>query len=264
MKHILLSIFCILLLSWSPVFWDYQLTQKDFEIIEKYNKKSDSIVETKWEKQKEFMIYTLTEAQENYKENERLYGILTELISHIAKPKDIVWGKEFQDLNIDIEQVKNSWISWINEERNSLWVPLYTYDYALEKTALLWSQLAKQKWLIDHKVSPWDSYYDYYKKASWMKEHGVVCKNLYRVTFSESIGWWVFSCSDTDCTQELTDAIEGSFDFYMNEKWKEYKPHYEAIAGKLFTIMWLGIELEKTSNTRYKYYLTNHYCTQLQ
>ena len=210
------------------------------------------------------MLYTFEETKENNKENIRLSAVLEELIQRLKKKEISNWWKEFRDLNIDIEQVKATWISWINKERDLLWVPLYAYDSSLEKTALAWSEFWKSKWLLDHKVSSEDSYYDYTKKAQWMKVHWVVCKNLYRVTFSESIGWGSFSCSDTDCTQELTNAIEKSFKFYMAEKWKTYKPHYEAISGKLFTLMWLGIALEKTSSSNYKYYLTNHYCTKLQ
>jgi len=42
--------------------------------------------------------------------------------------------------------------------------------------------------------SPSDSYYDYWKKAAWMENNGVACKNVSRATFSESIAWNIYTC----------------------------------------------------------------------
>lgn len=262
MRKILLSILCFICFS-NTSFAEF--SEKEELLFETYTQKAEDIVWEKWEAYREYIVYTLKEFIERTDVREKTADFIKHLATKIEENKwKITWPVEYQELWIEIESVKASWLSWVNEERDLVWVSPYSYHKALEKTALKWSTLSKDKGYIDHKVSVWDSYYNYTKKAKWMKDNGIVCKNLYGVTFTESIGWGMFSCHDDNCTQELTNGIQSSFDFFMSEKWKSYKPHYEAIAGKYFTIMGLGIEIEKIGTNRYKYYLTNHYCTELQ
>lgn len=264
MKYILSTLLTVF--TFSPVVSaENNIAENQEKLVNSFSQKAEEIITKKWEDYRDLIIYILKEfSQRRDVKPETAFAIST-LADMIKKNKDkVTWPQEFTDLNIDIETVKQTWLDWINTERKSIWVTPYTYENKLEKTALIWSQLSKSKWYIDHKISPWDSYYDYWKKAAWMKQHWVVCKNISKITFSESIGWGTFTCSDNDCTDELTEWIKSTFDFFMSEKGKSYKPHYEAIAGKLFKTMWLGITLEKTWTNRYKYYLTNHYCTQLQ
>lgn len=164
---------------------------------------------------------------------------------------------------VNIDEVRTYWLWLINAERSSIWLANYSYDSSLDTTAQIWSNLAKSRWYIDHKVnSPSDSYYDYWKKATWMTNNGVTCENISRITFSESIGWQTYSCSaGNDCTASLKKAVKSTFDFYMSEKWTSYDPHYRAIAQPLFETMWLWISVVDQWNNRYKMYLTNHYCT---
>ncbi|MDR1944596.1 MAG: hypothetical protein LBQ59_00460 [Candidatus Peribacteria bacterium] len=58
-----------------------------------------------------------------------------------------------------------------------------------------------------HKRDLSDSYYDYNKIASWLKDRGIVCKNVNTVTFSESVAWTSYYCSEnsTDCTPNFID-----------------------------------------------------------
>jgi hypothetical protein len=127
-------------------------------------------------------------------------------------------SSEYTGKNIDIAKVKKYWIDLQNTERKSLGLTPFSYDDKLDITALKWSQNKRDAGTIDHKVSPGDSYYDYWKKADWMKDNGVVCTNIDRVTFSESIGWGHMSCKDDECTDELNTAIKSTFDFFMSEK----------------------------------------------
>ena len=80
--------------------------------------------------------------------------------------------------------------------------------------------MAVRRGYIDHKVdSPSDSYYDYWKKAAWMEENGVVCENISRATFSESIAYNNYYCADTSkCTDAIKKAVKRTYDFYMSEK----------------------------------------------
>ncbi|MDR0771662.1 MAG: hypothetical protein LBF15_00930 [Candidatus Peribacteria bacterium] len=89
-----------------------------------------------------------------------------------------------------------------------------------------------------HKRDLTDSYYDYNKIASWMKDRGVVCKNIDRATFSESVAWTSYYCplSESDCTARFIDSLRVSFDRYMGERDRNEnsRPHYNAIVSNYF------------------------------
>jgi hypothetical protein len=179
-----------------------------------------------------------------------------------AEPSSPVYSVNSDIPNVDENAVRQYWIDLINGERNILWLTPYTYDSSLDTTAKIWSDMAVSRWYIDHKINTWDSYYDYWKKVKWMKNNGVVCKNISRITFSESIAWQTYSCpSWADCTNALKKAVKRSFDFFMSEKGKDYDPHYRGIAQPLFETMWLGLSVKDLWNNKSKMYLTNHYCT---
>lgn len=207
-----------------------------------------------------------------YTENFVINKILPEItISTDTSPNDTTTGTirenaSVSDWNIpyvDENEVREYWRSLLNKERTLLWLPDYTYDSSLDASAKTWSDLAVKRWYIDHKVdSPSDWYYDYWKKAAWMEDNGVVCKNISRATFSESIAWNNYYCSDTSkCTEEIKKAVKRTYDFYMSEKWTDYDPHYRAIAHPLFETMGLWLSSVNLWNGKYKMYLTNHYCT---
>ena len=179
------------------------------------------------------------------------------------QPSSPVYSMNSDIPYVDENAVREYWLGLINKERTLLWLSWYTYDKSLDKTAKIWSDMALKRWYIDHKVdSPSDSYYDYWKKASWMEDNGVVCKNISRATFSESIAWNNYNCSDTnECTNQLKKAVKRTYDFYMSEKGTGYDPHYKAIAHPLFETMWLWLSVADEGNGKYKMYLTNHYCT---
>jgi hypothetical protein len=41
----------------------------------------------------------------------------------------------------------------------------------------------------------------------------------------------MYSCKEIDCTEDFIAAIKKSRKFFMSEKGKTYKPHYNAIMG---------------------------------
>ncbi len=94
-----------------------------------------------------------------------------------------------------------------------------------------------------------------------MKQNWVICKNIKRATFSESIAWNEFYCNKKDCTNEVKKAIKRSFDFFVWEKGKAYDLHYKAIVHPYFETMWLWLSIKDKWKNRYRIYLTNHYCT---
>lgn len=172
-------------------------------------------------------------------------------------------NNHLSDFNIDFNEVKKIWLWWYNKERSFLWKHNYIYNSILENTAFEWSEISKNRWTITHKRDTWDSYYSYNKITKWFASRWVVCKNIFSITHTENIWWWTFSCKDWECTQELINWIEGTFNFFMSEKYKIYKPHYSSIINNYFNEIWLWIAVSKQNNNKYKYYLTVHYCTEL-
>ena len=175
------------------------------------------------------------------------------------------WESTEEESNLpvyfDKEEVHAYWKDLLNEVRLWEWLEWYTYDESLNITAKKWSDLAVSRWKITHQVDLWDSYYDYSKKATWMKENWVTCENVNRATFSESIAWQEFTCNSSECTTEVKKAIKKSYDFFIAEKWQDYDLHYKAIVHEYFETMWLWLSIIDKWSNKYKIYLTNHYCT---
>jgi len=257
---------------------NYTLTIKDNLLINKVIYKVNWTIQSKWLIYRNALAKKVLEILEKKDYSDRLKAILNEIANRIKKieiieKKEVMVADEslnsenvvhtYNIKNIDILKVKDTWLSWYNDVRKNIWVDPYIYDPKLESSALDWSKISKSRWGISHKRDLSDSYYDYNKITSWFKDKWVVCKNIYRATNTENIWYWVFRCSDGECTDELIDGIRTTFDFYMWEKWTASDAHYKSVIHKHFTKMWLWIEIEDSSNWRYKYYLTVHYCTEL-
>lgn len=258
--------------EWKSI-W-YQLSSSDKILVNKIMYKIEKLIKQKWDSYRNSMVWKLQEIVNEWEYPDKLIAILDEIKNRIKSIKIwwvVTWQviavydqEDIYDLNnIDISKVKSTWMWWYNDVRGDLWKKAYLYDYTLEKTAKEWSELAKNRWEITHKRNTWDDYYDYSKITSWFKDRWVVCKNIYWVTHTENIGYWTFSCNDSECTDELISWIKSTFDFYMWEKYKDYQAHYNSIINSYFTKMWLWIELEERREWSYKYYLTVHYCTEL-
>ncbi len=264
----------------------YQLTLADKRMINKFVYKMSKIINERWEEYKELLVSALWELIDEYWHVPRLVALFQDAIKKlnaIEKQEENVVVNNYVNTNtsvntynlnnthwkesswgIDISRVKNVWMWRYNWVRKDLWRNAYVYNSKLESTALDWSKTSKARWYMDHKRNSADSYYDYNKITSWFKDRGVVCKNIYGVTHTENIWYGSFSCNDGECTDELIKWIRSTFDFFYNEKYKSYQAHYLSMVNKYFTQIWLWIELEDKWNGYYKYYLTVHYCTEVQ
>jgi hypothetical protein len=56
----------------------------------------------------------------------------------------------------------------------------------------------------------------------------------------------------------MINALKKGFAFFMSEKGKKSRPHYNAIVGKQFKIIGMGIGVIGT-----RYYVVTHYGTQV-
>ncbi len=161
-------------------------------------------------------------------------------------------------VNLDMDKVRTTWLSWYNDVRKPLGLTAYTYDVQLERTAAEWSNYSKKRGFMDHKRPGQTLYYDYPRIEAWFKNLGLTFLNDHRVTFTENIGWGYYQCPAGDCTENMLKAIHTTFDFFISEKGKKYRAHYDSIINSRFKIVGIGLALNPSSR---KYYLTVHYAT---
>lgn len=163
--------------------------------------------------------------------------------------------------HVDLEKVRAFWLSLHNTERATTWLTPFTYSSALEWTASTWANHLADIRTASHKRNRSDGYYSYASIKKWFidqwinfigKEQGG------QSLFTENLGWNMYTCKKTDCTDDFIKAIKKSRTFFMSEKYRSYRPHYNAIMGDYST---LGLGVGLVGN---KYYLVSHYTQDLQ
>ncbi len=162
--------------------------------------------------------------------------------------------------NVDLEKVKAAWLKWNNEAREAAGLHDYVYNPQLDRTAIVWSQVAKKRGYITHKRDGQTAYYDYGIMTRWFKNLGLVFENIHGRTHTENINWGRYVCKAGDCTDEMIEDIRSGFDFFMSEKGKAYRPHYDSIMNPDFREIGLGIVVNEAQS---RYYLTVHYGTSI-
>lgn len=161
--------------------------------------------------------------------------------------------------NVDMDRVRATWLDWYNGHRTDAGLAPYASDATLDRTASNWSFYAVKRGTIDHRRAWKGAYYDYGAIRQWFADVGVTFANVRGTTFTENIGWGIYACDDADCTDELLAAVRTTYDFFLSEKGKQYRPHYNAIVHPHFTKMGLGIGVDSARN---RYYVTAHFGTE--
>ena len=162
--------------------------------------------------------------------------------------------------NIDAQTVRKAILSWHNEERNNVWVGYYIYNLDLEWSATVWAnKLAdSHKTKNLHLRNEGDWYYNYDSMLNrfsglWIK----FPKSInWSASFSESVWYWYYKCSKSDCTQDLIAAIKKTWTWLIMKEKASNGSHYRAATMKHFTQMWAWIAIDKSNN---RYYLVLHY-----
>ena len=162
--------------------------------------------------------------------------------------------------NVDMTRVRETFLGWYTNARAANGLPAYKYNDYLDYSAYVWSKYSSDRGYIDHKRPGQSAYYDYYMIEDWFTDLGLTFKNVSRATFTENIGWYPYSCDEEDCTDELLQVMEYTFDFFMSEKNDAYRPHYNSIMNSYFKEMGIGIYINEEQQ---RYYLTIHYATEL-
>lgn len=157
--------------------------------------------------------------------------------------------------NVDAKKVQSTWLGWYNAVRLKAKLVPYVYHSTLNRTATAWSTTAKERGYLNHKRNGQTAYYDYTLMKKWFVAQGVVFTGS-GTLFTENIGWGPYRCTKKDCTSEMINTIRYTFDAYMAEKGKSYRPHYNSIISSVYTKIGLGIVVDEKKG---KLYLTVHY-----
>lgn len=158
--------------------------------------------------------------------------------------------------NVDLAKVRDVWLSLHNAERKTKSLTPFTYGPVLEWTASTWAQHLADIGTTSHKRKSTDRYYSYASIKQWFINQWITFATKEKSgqpLFTENLWWNVYTCKKTDCTDDFIKAIKKSRAFFMSEKGKSSKPHYNAIVGNFSTI---GLGVAVVGN---KYYLVTHY-----
>jgi uncharacterized protein YkwD len=128
--------------------------------------------------------------------------------------------------NINMEVIRETWLEWYNAERLALDLHEYTLNDQLNRTAIAWSEISEDRGYMDHKREGQTEYYDSRKIRDWLTDLGIEIESS---LFVENIAWGMFNCDQADCTQQLLNSIEYSFNFFMDEKGTDYTAHYDSV-----------------------------------
>ncbi len=285
MKKILIFIFLFIFsIQFSFAEENYKLTIKDKLIVNNISSKITKLIDKKWDTITSRYVTRLNKAIKNTEKNSRIYQILNSIKIQIVEYQNTKYKNnnnieekkeetksnyesktDFSEFKIDMTRVKTTWLWYYNEVRKNIWRNEYSFDTKLNDSAQNWSDTSLARWIMSHKRDSGDSYYNYNKITSRFKDKWVVCKNINRITHSENIWRWYYSCSDSnDCTDKLIWWIKQVFLMYMAEKGKSNHVHYDSIIMKEFNKIWVWIAIKKTSSNNFEFYITTHFCTELE
>ncbi len=204
---------------------------------------------------------------------EVLKGYLDWNSTSVSEP--VWWPTEhYQDIygfdNIDMQKFKEAWLVWLNKSRAEKWLSPLDFEAKLDITAQTWAKVLSSRhhnwpsWINRndvHKRNLSDSYYDYWKITSWMKNNGVVAKNVNSITFTENIGYGIVRCpSDWDCTNIAISSSSVSYQsLYVKEK--AYNGiHYRGLMKKEFQKAWFWFVIDD----KWYYWIVIHYATEVE
>jgi len=176
-------------------------------------------------------------------------------------------GSIYTPAKVDMAKVRTVRLSLHNTERlqsregKKIWLSAYTGSAKLDATAQKRADYLASKNKTTHARKSSDGYYNYNSiKARFSGQNINFPKEKSGIpNFSENLARNMYKCNKADCTEELIIAIKKWFAFFMSEKYKTSKPHYNAIASKYFKVMGMGIGISNG-----KFFIVTHYVTQIK
>ena len=162
--------------------------------------------------------------------------------------------------NIDEQKIRDAILSRHNDERYNVWVNPYKYNLDLEWSATVRAnKLASSSKIQNlHLRNSGDWTYNYTSILNWFSDLWInfPASVKWAASFSESIWYWYYKCSKSDCTQDIINAVKKTRTWLIMKEKSTNGSHYRAAVMKHFTQMWAWIAIDKSNN---RYYIVLHY-----
>lgn len=181
---------------------------------------------------------------------EYLLSLFKDKLNELRKP---VMSQSELISNVDRDKVEETWLSWHNATRSSVWLQPYKINKTLNYSALVRANnlATTSRKSSTHWRTLADWYYSYDSIKSWFNDLGINFSGQGTV-FSESNAYQYYTCKWGDCTSQMIAALKKAYDFLENEK----RSHYPAIVSKYYDQIgyWVAV------NWNYVW-VTTHYAT---
>ncbi|MFH0838150.1 MAG: S-layer homology domain-containing protein [Patescibacteria group bacterium] len=151
--------------------------------------------------------------------------------------------------SVDMNEVRNQWLSWHNQVRANRGIGSLTYNNGLNYSSSVWAKDNKNSKELTHNRPGGQSLTD------WFSDLGIVFKDLTGMIYGESLGLRTFRCKSSDCTNEAIEAARFIFDAFMAEEGTSYTSHYDNVIEPDFVELGLGIAVNFSEELMY---LTTH------
>ena len=218
----------------------------------------------------------------------QLLGTKIELVEEeITELKDQFWNVPLAELvnyslpevkypidRVDMDRVKEAWLTWVNDLRASKGLPPYEYHKLLDHTsqevadylAVKYPKARPTNLATHEKPGQTTNGYSHSYLTKWFKERGVYTVAKGRSNHTENTGYSYYRCEKEDCTDEMIRALRTTFAYYKNEeRFLSYAPsralHYKSLVNPNYKYIGLGLATSPNANRRWS---VLHYMTELQ
>jgi uncharacterized protein YkwD len=160
---------------------------------------------------------------------------------------------------VDRDRFQDHRVSQVNTLRSKLSLSPYQVDHRLQQIAQNRSHRARTLGMISHRRPGSQSYYSYPEIIKWFTNQGVSFRGTGTLVV-ENIWYGYLKCRQLDCTDQLIQASQSTWNFFLKEQHKTYQPHYHSMIDNRYKFVGVGLSIDLDRN---RYYLTAYYSQSL-
>ncbi|MBU0705660.1 S-layer homology domain-containing protein [Patescibacteria group bacterium] len=200
---------------------------------------------------------TVTQLVKRSQMAEMIYRIMEEIKSKPAKtfvfplPTDTIVSPDLSCLDdqvpasVDMNEVRNQWLSWHNQARANRSMGPLTLNNGLDYSSSVWAKDNKSSKELTHNRPGGQSL------TEWFSGLGIVFRDLTGMIYGESLGLRTFRCKESDCTEQAIEAARFIFDAFMAEEGTSYTSHYDNVIEPDFVELGVGIAIDYSDELMY-------------
>jgi len=269
----------VFLLWWWPVFasFDTDMQRRFHVLLDEWKRDDEQLYERRKRQLRLIVARRLADARFSHQHavmqqfREFLDArVVSQPVSFLSDTRDTLCGSD--DVTVDRQAIADAWLAKLNAERKRVWSPALELDARLTTTASAWACTLRERFAgralrtlgqrgrysfgSVHMRNQGDTYYHFPTIEVWMRERGVVARNIDSITFAEGVGAWMVRCPK-DCTQAMIAALDQTWTMYMNEKPRR-GVHYVQMTRSQFRAIGIGLAYDATTQA---YRVVFHYAT---